>query len=507
MRRLQIGGGKFSFSKNGSIPAGRLGTNSPYLRIIGILAVTFWSTALCSGQASCPNAQRLLTIPFWTGRVHVVGAGSGNDPISGPRTYDETNVVTASFLGGTPDGIHFFGTGAGHTFYTFSLSDRSTTEIDEGAGQASGEVSFGIDAQACTYEVHIQGHGTVTQTLLLRTGNETKSNSALLGGPDDLMVNIPISDSGVVLSGATTSTRTDMGIPIEWKGNWTLAPADTPVIIDVKVPGDPGPPEGGTGLPPPPPPPPPLPPGGLFIVDGLNLCQATAYATPPYPTSLGGVTVQFTPDGGPAVPAFLEGVYCEGSVTQLAGVLPSGLEVGNYQVTVSNGGATASLYVKVVPHRFMLLTLNGSGTGRALAQNVVSQTQYDLNGPTKSAVPGASFLQSPAYPGEYMIAWGMGLGGVAGYDNVAPAAGVNLLDQGLDVKVLVGGSQIAPVYAGLSNLYPGLDNIVFQLPANTATGCTVPLQVRVGAPTGDLSNLTTIAIAPNSTATACVAAP
>jgi uncharacterized protein (TIGR03437 family) len=247
-------------------------------------------------------------------------------------------------------------------------------------------------------------------------------------------------------------------------------------------------------------------PGGLFVVKGTNLCTSTAQATAPYQTAaLGGVTIQFAPAGGGAsVPAYMESTYCAQGVTQVAAVAPSSLTPGAYGVTVTNNGSNSSPFqTTVAATKFGIMTLPGSGSGRALVQNVVSGTQYDLNGFTTGPVAGANYQRSPATPGEYLIIWGMGLGAAAGYDSSAPAAGLDFLPQGLIVQVIVGGMRINPTYAGRSNLYPGLDNIVFQLPSNVPTGCDVSLQVRAGGSgsgggggAGHLSNVTTIAIAP-----------
>jgi len=245
--------------------------------------------------------------------------------------------------------------------------------------------------------------------------------------------------------------------------------------------------------------------GTLFVVKGTNLCTTTAQAAAPYKTTaLGGVTIQLTPvSGGAAVSAYMESTYCQGGVTQLAAVLPSDTAVGDYNVTVTvtpPGTTSAPFKTTVVLHKVGIMTQNGSGSGRALAQDVVSATQYDLNGFTTGPVPGAGFQRSPAYPGEVMIAWGMGLGSALGFDDHAPPGGFDFIAQHLDVKAIVGGQPIVPIYAGRSNLFAALDNITFRLPDNVQTGCLVSFQVSVA---GQLSNLTTLAIAPNAQAGAC----
>src|SRR5215469_14529688 len=237
-------------------------------------------------------------------------------------------------------------------------------------------------------------------------------------------------------------------------------------------------------------------PGGLFVTKGQNPCKAPAQATVPYQTApLGGVTIQFTPVGGGAsVFAYMESTYCVNGITELAAVLPSSLTPGNYNVVVTDNNLTGPPFqTTVVATKFGMMTIPGSGSGRGLVQNVVTQTQYDLNGFTTGPVSGVNFQRSPATPGEYLVIWGMGLGAAPGFDASAPSGGLNLLTQGLNVTAILGGMQIAPSYAGRSNLYPGLDNVIFQLPSNVLTGCAVTLQVRAG---GQLSNLGYIAIAP-----------
>ncbi len=249
-------------------------------------------------------------------------------------------------------------------------------------------------------------------------------------------------------------------------------------------------------------------PGSVFVVKGSNLCgtSSTANATAaPYSTAaMGGATIRFTPAGGGSpLDAYMIYCYNASGTTQLAGELPNAAAPGNYNVTVTFNGSTSTAFATtVVARKFQLMTLPSNGSGRALLQNVVSQSQYDLNGFTTGPVSGQSFSRSPARPSEFLVAWGTGLGSAAGFDASAPGGGYDFIaQQHLDVKVLVGGISVTPAYAGRSNLFPGLDNISFQLPANVPTGCSVPVQVSVA---GQLSNVATIAIAPGSGASACV---
>jgi uncharacterized protein (TIGR03437 family) len=244
-----------------------------------------------------------------------------------------------------------------------------------------------------------------------------------------------------------------------------------------------------------------IPQGAVFVVKGANLTTGGQPASVPYPTTLNGVSITFTPVAGGAVTkAFMVYTYNQGGVTQLAAVLPSATPTGDYNVTVTNStGTGAAFRTTVVARKFGLITAAGSGSGRAALQNVVTQTQYDLNRFTTGTLAGYTY--SPAKPGQYMIAWGTGLGAVGGDDNQAPGV-INFLDQGVAIAVIVGTTEITPSYAGRAPQFPGADQLVFQLPPDLqTTGCEVPIQVRVA---GQLSNTASIAIAPNAQAGACV---
>ena len=242
--------------------------------------------------------------------------------------------------------------------------------------------------------------------------------------------------------------------------------------------------------------------GTIFIVKGSNLCTVTTlteYNVPRPTVGSDGVTITFTPSaGGTGTNALLwyEDPLSSG-VCQLAGILPSAVAAGNYNVTVSIGSSVSSpVSVPVVASKFALFTQDSTGSGLAVAQNVVSATEYDLNRLTTGSVAGTTI--SPAHPGQYMVAYGTGMGGVTGDDNAASPV-YDFTKNGVSVNVIVGGVSIPALFAGLAG-YAGEDQINFQLPATVPTGCTVTFQVSVN---GSLSPATTIAIAPSTSASAC----
>jgi uncharacterized protein (TIGR03437 family) len=236
--------------------------------------------------------------------------------------------------------------------------------------------------------------------------------------------------------------------------------------------------------------------GGLFVVKGSGLSgNGFTEATAPYQQTLAGVGVTFTPiTGGAGTQAYIIYAYNENGVNQIAGLVPSTLAVGAYNVTVTYNSTTgAPFQAQVVAAKPALLTQDSSGSGLALVQNYVSASEYDINRLTTGTVSGSTI--SPAQPGQTLIAWGTGLGAVPFPDNSPPANGYNYPG----VQVVVGGTIITPAYAGPS-AYPGLDQINFTLPNNVSTGCSVSLQIVVGSTP---SAVTSVSIAPSGS-NACV---
>src|SRR5262249_21076743 len=90
--------------------------------------------------------------------------------------------------------------------------------------------------------------------------------------------------------------------------------------------------------------------------------------------------------------------------------------------------------------------------------------------------------------------WGTGLGADAASDTGGTSGDQTKTGQ---IVVLVNGAEVTPLYAGRSQGYPGLDQIVFLLPTNAPFSCTVDVQVRAGSV---FSNPVTLA---TSTGDAC----
>jgi uncharacterized protein (TIGR03437 family) len=199
--------------------------------------------------------------------------------------------------------------------------------------------------------------------------------------------------------------------------------------------------------------------GSIFAVFGSGMGPATiAYASLPLPTSLpdaNGTSIAVT-GGGKAVNAYM--VYT--SAGQLAAILPSTTPIGDATVTVTYAGKTsAPATITVVKSQLGIFTANAQGTGPAAAQHGVDSSAIQLT--------------TAAKPGEVIVIYGTGLGGISGADNVPPGA----VQVGSNVIVTVAGKVITPDYAGRSPNFAGLDQINFKLPADVTTGCYVPASV------------------------------
>lgn len=228
--------------------------------------------------------------------------------------------------------------------------------------------------------------------------------------------------------------------------------------------------------------------GSVFVVKGTNLCSAglSQGTAPRYPKILNNVRITFTTIGGVVYEMLMVYTYGEGSVNQLAGVVPSDTPLGVYDVRVVNGTAASAAFRTIIRARKPgIVSADGSGSGIA---------QATLEGKLilqRNSVMGkiGDFDTRPANPGDRMDLWGTGLG-----PDVAADTGGTSGDQTVagQIRVILNGVDIVPAYAGRSAGFPGLDQIVFTIPASVALKCDNTVQVRAG---GFLSNTVTIATA------------
>jgi len=213
--------------------------------------------------------------------------------------------------------------------------------------------------------------------------------------------------------------------------------------------------------------------GAFFVVFGSGLGPASiAIGSMPYPTSLSGTTVTVTPAGGSPVTAYL--YYSVDG--QVAGILPSSTPTGPANVTVTYNSSTSDpVKITVVQSYFGIFTMNQAGTGPAA---ILNRNPDGLNSLTNSVAPGG-----------VLEVYGTGLGPITVADNTPPGV---VSPAGIDVKVLVAGQTITPLYAGRAPSYAGEDQIDFQLPSDASVpdGCFIPFAIQVN---GVVSNYGTFA--------------
>ncbi|MCZ2076774.1 MAG: hypothetical protein HUU41_13120 [Bryobacteraceae bacterium] len=221
--------------------------------------------------------------------------------------------------------------------------------------------------------------------------------------------------------------------------------------------------------------------GSIFVIFGQRLGpnQIVEVDRFPLPTAngLAGTSVQVTV-AGTTVDAIMLSTFS----TQVAAVLPSNTPIGTGTVTVAyNGQRSAPAPITVTRSSVGLFALNKAGSGPAILQNYISQTEAPLNNATTSARPG-----------QVVILWGTGLGPVTGNEAAGPLPG-NIT--GSDLRVFVGGREAAVQYRGRSGCCVGVDQINFVVPSGIE-GCSVPVYVQAN---GVVSNFVSMSIAASGT--------
>ena len=165
------------------------------------------------------------------------------------------------------------------------------------------------------------------------------------------------------------------------------------------------------------------------------------------------------------------------SANQIAALLPSDTPIGPGGVTVTyNGSTSGPAGISVVPNNVGLFTIDASGSG----PGVVMYPDYSLVSAVKSAHCGGTNTDcGAANPGDVLILWATGLGPIQGSDAAGAGLGENMPN--IPVKVWLGGVQAKVNYQGRSGCCIGEDQVVFTVPDNAPTGCSVPLAVQIGS--------------------------
>ena len=201
--------------------------------------------------------------------------------------------------------------------------------------------------------------------------------------------------------------------------------------------------------------------GSIFTIFGSGLGPNRLVQAGPLPlqTLLGGTSVAVTVNGQ-TVTAFILMAFS----SQVNALLPSTTPAGNGTVTVTYTNQTSAPEpVEIGSASFAPYTFYSRGVGQAIATDL----NYQLN----------SIIHT-FHPGDWVVLWGTGLGPIDGDDSNTPPVG-NLGSP----TVHVGNTSLTPYYAGRSADYPGLDQVMFQVPSGIQ-GCYVPVAVEANGVVG-----------------------
>jgi len=198
----------------------------------------------------------------------------------------------------------------------------------------------------------------------------------------------------------------------------------------------------------------PIAPGELLYlyVSGLSVTSQTA--DPPYPASLGGVTVLIN---GKAAPLYLV------SPSEIVALVPFATTGSTASIVVQSGGASSNtVTVPLAPTAPGIFSLaeNGAGFG------AIRHADYSV-----------VTADNPAHSGEIVQIYLTGLGPVSppvadGFGGAADPLSVTAVSP----TVTVGGSAAAVLFSGLSG-YPGLYQINAQLPVIPAGTTALPVVI------------------------------
>lgn len=210
----------------------------------------------------------------------------------------------------------------------------------------------------------------------------------------------------------------------------------------------------------------------LATATGMNLTMQSAKAvSTPWPTSLGGVTIQVTDSASVGRPAGLLFV----SPSQINFQVPAGTAPGPALVRIDNGATQNSATVQIQPAAPGLFAINDLDIAAATAIRVVIPTQFQSPVTVFQCVdtPGSCRL-FPIDPGVdapvYLSFYGTGISGRSSLANV---------------MVTIGSITIPAMYAGPQSQFPGLDQVNVPLPLSLRGAGIVNVTVTVDGVTSN----------------------
>ncbi len=230
-------------------------------------------------------------------------------------------------------------------------------------------------------------------------------------------------------------------------------------------------------------------PDNIVSIFGTALAtRVEAASTQPLPTTLAGTSVKFKDAAGKEVLAPLIFV----SPSQINCVTPAAMASGTAMVTVSSGdGITSTGAVRIAQVAPGIFTANASGSGVAAANTlrITSAGQQTFESvfmfdPQNRAVHKPIDL-NPEGNRVFLLVFCTGVRNAPD-----PNSDGNANES---VRVILGGSEVTPFYAGIAPGFAGLDQVNVELPRALIGRGVVSFALTVG---GVTSNSATIEIAP-----------
>jgi uncharacterized protein (TIGR03437 family) len=206
--------------------------------------------------------------------------------------------------------------------------------------------------------------------------------------------------------------------------------------------------------------------GEIVTLYGANLCSTAATAAPTLPDRLAACFVQ------------VDGVNIRiyyASPSQINAVLPQTLAAGSHQMAVARYTDTTykQLAAQSQPLAFTVSPIAMAFVERAAGTQTLLAAQY----------PDGGFVDStrPLQASDYVVLYLTGVGRTAQVfaDGAAPKTTSPAIET---VQILVQGLAAQVSYAGVQPQYPGLDQIVLQVPKYTLAAGQSVVTIQISAP-------------------------
>jgi uncharacterized protein (TIGR03437 family) len=228
----------------------------------------------------------------------------------------------------------------------------------------------------------------------------------------------------------------------------------------------------------------PCSPGSYVTLVGADLTPQDPQISSlvPMPTNLAGLQVLVNGDPTPLS-------YASDSLVNFqCPMLGPGATLA-IQVRSGDGALTNSVQTTMLEVAPALYSIDSSGQGQG-AILIASTNQLAM-------VARDNIPSRPAQPGEYVVIYANGLGVTDKPIAAGEAAPSDpLISVVHPIKIVIGGAELDPAFAGLTPGSVGLDQVNVQLPADIRTGDNVPVFLKVTLSDGSTvtSNQVTLAI-------------